>query len=808
MVIKKLILHNYKRFFLNNISTLEYTPESNIQVILGSNGSGKSSLFKELSPLPAEIKKNYNEGGYKEIHIEHHNSTYVLTSGKTAPSKHSFIKDDIELNDGGTRAVQLELVKEHFNITPPLMELLLGVENFTRLSPADRKHWLSQCSTIDYTYPISVYMKLKTRYRDLQGGIKLIQDQIVKNQSICKDEKEIEKLKEDKKFLEEFTTYLYSLYVHNVKEMEFESYRIELVATTRRLNNVLATINNKIDIQELDNALLLKRQELEYKNKEIAKLSSLLTEKDKLKSSSSKEDILRQIELLKSQQVTIEPIIVLEDYKQAYNDLRSMYSDLVDLFTKLEEYDRVRVLPPEKITAQIERIAQYDFANKQRELKIDTLRKDIAHMESHIREDNKTTCPSCLHLFYVNYDPKLLEQYKQELDYLSKIEPSEEEIWDRKDAELLEAYTTWKSNLKTLLSYHPRLRPVWEYFLSQIDFRTVTSASVITLLEKISKYLQDQSEQVKIQEEITKLQSTLKEIEEMESLSKSLGLDNIANLEKQLEDIVDYKRKLIIEIEQLEKQKQSYNELEPLYNRLKSLLGSLSISNEIKFLRNQSLLDLVTYFKKELVNVDTALTEHYTHIGKLQKDKELLEEYKNAEHVLKLMLKELSPSEGLIAKSMNSFINSFIQEMNDIINSIWSYSMEILPCELTEENDLNYKFQVLVNNDEVIEDISKLSSSMQEIVNLAFRILLCRYLDLKEVPLYLDEFGSTFDSKHRVTAYRVIDKIISSDFKQIFMICHYESLYGSLQNADFNVLNNDNIELDTSIEINKHLKKY
>ena len=177
------------------------------------------------------------------------------------------------------------------------------------------------------------------------------------------------------------------------------------------------------------------------------------------------------------------------------------------------------------------------------------------------------------------------------------------------------------------------------------------------------------------------------------------------------------------------------------------------------------------------------------------------------ENIYKDILKALSPSEGLIAKSMNSFINKFINDMNYVINTIWSYPMELSTSDIEEDTlDLNYKFKVIVNNDEVIEDISKLSSSMQEIVNLAFKIVLCRYLNLREVPLYLDEFGSTFDSKHRNRAYQVVDKILSSDFKQIFMICHYESLYGSLQNTDFNVLNQDNIELNENIEKNKNFE--
>ena len=131
------------------------------------------------------------------------------------------------------------------------------------------------------------------------------------------------------------------------------------------------------------------------------------------------------------------------------------------------------------------------------------------------------------------------------------------------------------------------------------------------------------------------------------------------------------------------------------------------------------------------------------------------------------MIEALSPESGLIAKSINSFLNGYLSEMNTIINSVWSYNMELLPCEVDSENDLNYKFKVKVNHDEIIEDISKLSSSMQEIVNLAFKIVFVKYLGLAGYPLILDEFGRTMDAEHRQSAYDIIDRVLSHSFNQI-----------------------------------------
>ena len=75
MVIKKLILYNYRRFFLSNIKKLVFEPKSSIQFIIAKNGAGKSSLLSQLNPLPVDSKKDFYDTGYKEIEIEHKNNT-------------------------------------------------------------------------------------------------------------------------------------------------------------------------------------------------------------------------------------------------------------------------------------------------------------------------------------------------------------------------------------------------------------------------------------------------------------------------------------------------------------------------------------------------------------------------------------------------------------------------------------------------------------------------------------------------------------------------------------------------------------
>ena len=53
MIIKSIYLKGYKPFFLNPIKSINITFDSNLVLIIATNGAGKSSLLRELTPLPA-----------------------------------------------------------------------------------------------------------------------------------------------------------------------------------------------------------------------------------------------------------------------------------------------------------------------------------------------------------------------------------------------------------------------------------------------------------------------------------------------------------------------------------------------------------------------------------------------------------------------------------------------------------------------------------------------------------------------------------------------------------------------------------
>ena len=94
MFIDELILNGYDRLNTNNFKKIHFTFKKKIQIIIGTNGSGKSSILEELSPLPAE-SKYYSKDGYKLIKITHFGKRYILKPSFN-PVFHSFKIDDEE----------------------------------------------------------------------------------------------------------------------------------------------------------------------------------------------------------------------------------------------------------------------------------------------------------------------------------------------------------------------------------------------------------------------------------------------------------------------------------------------------------------------------------------------------------------------------------------------------------------------------------------------------------------------------------------------------------------------------------------
>jgi ABC-type hemin transport system ATPase subunit len=81
-----------------------------------------------------------------------------------------------------------------------------------------------------------------------------------------------------------------------------------------------------------------------------------------------------------------------------------------------------------------------------------------------------------------------------------------------------------------------------------------------------------------------------------------------------------------------------------------------------------------------------------------------------------------------------------------------------------------------------------------------------QYLGLADHPLFLDEFGRTFDPAHKHASIGIIKTLIDQNvFPQVFMISHDYYQYGGLANSQIIVLNDLNVAPPAGAIVNQHV---
>lgn len=788
MLLKRLILHKFKRFFLSGVEHFIYTPSSNISIIAWPNGMGKSSLLSQLNPLPADLKKDYRDGGYKLIEYTVNNDTYIISSGYVAKGKHSFIKNDTELNPGGTSVVQKQLVEEHFKLTPNMFNILLGTDNLTTMSPSTRKYWFTILSPIDYTFSISVWNNLRSRARDLLGSVKIQQEELAKKTTSLISKEELDRLNKHNKELEDnifnLTQSLYKIenpgnqYTEDKVKLLYDSYdrvkySIEELSKLEDINIDTASIKLGKYQATLDQI----NKDLDKKAKAIKTLEIL---GDKSNIEQLKLAIASTLEYKNKLASTLPANVVIGSYNNLSNTLLEFSNQINTYLTTLLEPSNREHLSKESLDS-----FKLKFETLKTEFDTDKgkyglLKNTLADLERNSHE-HMVTCPNCNHKFQYTVQDKIAKTKKD-------IEAIESTLKDR--LVILKNLDVKIKHIANNLELLDRVLMLFsnsplESFLAPVGKDNLESIPTILNNARVSlESLKELEIATKKHQELTEI---LKVKEEASKLAQELGIDSVVTLEAEINKLNDNKLDTIKHIENISKYLEYNTKLTNLTKDIEEFkqFKSKEFTYKLYTKLNNRILKNISNLKLELSIIQKKVSDSNADQAIINNIQNLISTNKTKLSVVSKMVTALSPEGGLIAKSINSFLNSFLSEMNNIINSVWSYNMELLPCEVDESNDLNYKFKVKVNHDETIEDVSKLSSSMQEIVNLAFKIVFIKYLGLQGFPLILDEFGRTMDPEHRVNAYDVIDRVLSHNFNQIVLVCHFESMYSRFANAEF-----------------------
>lgn len=810
MLIEEMVLSGYKRLLLNNIKEFIYKPTSQYQLILGTNGSGKSSILHEASPLPA-IPANYVSGGSKLIVISHRGSHYELTSTfKGSTGKHTFVKDGLVMNDNGTASVQKELVEQEFGYTAELHSLLIGQTLFTDMGPGKRRDWITRISDIDLDYAMRMYDRLKGTVRDMSGALKHVSGRLTQETNKLAAFSDIDELEQESEQLKAELNVLLAHFnpklpplgnvqqrideiINHIELVSMEIVNLDIkqpdgvcVESYEELDTHIRQIEQ--DIQQHDHHL----KRLYKEHDDVARFLNALRESGSGSLSELKDKEKALYHEIKQLEDSIVKFRVLNDTKGIIESNREALPQLVEILQQI----------PNNESGYYSR-KQLEMSRTEKEQVNKELDRTLAHLSrvegriETIQSSKDTSCPKCSYRWKEGVSETELAELKVQADALRE---SVNELRTRvgksdRDIETLKDYAEIYGRFGRLAGSYPRLRTLWDYMLENqcVTHNPAGHIEVVYCWERDMDVCHRLEMLVK---EDVQLKEAIQHAESLESGDSRFANGRIGELEKEIERTIVEKELLQRDYPAIDAYRRRLDGLKRLVIQNNTLLKSLSeaLEDHADALRNDGITTLTKRHQTRLAYAHARIGEKATLSGIVTDLEKSHEELKNDHLAGKLLLDILSPVDGLIAEQIRGFIDCMVAQMNDIIKQVWTYDLTILPCGL-DSGELDYKFPLSVKStDSTTPDVQHGSTAQVEIVNFAFKLMVILYLNLQDYPLYLDELGHSFDEQHRINVMNYVKLLIEAKrHSQLFMVNHYAAQWGVFSDAEICVLDTTNV---------------
>lgn len=298
MKILNLKMKNFKAIKVamkSNSIEIDFTKSENkICILIGPNGSGKTTILSHLQPFADVGNLDVRSGeamiidgkeGYKELTIDKDGSIYIIKhfyyphKDKNHSVKSYIEKDGNELNMNGNVTSFKEIIKNELYIEPDYLKLVrLGtnVDSLISLSTSERKNFMSKMLDYIGVY-LDLYKSVNTKLRRLDDMISHSIDKEKKLNIIDKDEyqKDIDKLSHNISILEnkymEYNNRL-SILKESIKELLSVS---ELKDMVKEYGKKLLKMKNVID----NNSDIL-NSDIDYYYSEIDRLTKEKNDKE------------------------------------------------------------------------------------------------------------------------------------------------------------------------------------------------------------------------------------------------------------------------------------------------------------------------------------------------------------------------------------------------------------------------------------------------------------------------------------------------------------------------------------------------
>lgn len=810
-----------------NRLTLVYT--SDVQVIIGTNGSGKSSLLRETSPLPA-TSSDYDAGGAKKLVLEHQGNEYILVSDFTNKgSPHSFRRNGVELNEGHTTQVQKELVRTHLGFSPLIESITTMQESFSTMAAGARKTLLMMLNPCNMEYAFEQHKKISSKVRAHKSTLAHLQERKAALSAELLDESLVAQLhQESEEINQTVAVVVESLYRIDERLRGLELPRHSLSVT--QLIDQAKALTKKVkamapgfhevprtgDPQAVRDALV---QEISATKARIEMLSGhagdLTTDinsyAEKLATLASEEgaaETLAEITRLKEEIAKLEASGLTTT---AFN--RAFMTDIPDILEKIRELCIHFVGCDVKLVASAV-ITRWRGQLHQRQAELRVVDQEIGRLSTllatlekrlpiRLEDLPQTNCGKMMCPLYVRFrsihddTADQLDETRRKLAHLthkkSRLAPYVIGMQQRMTE--LNRYLPQLYQLSELLQQYSYLRPP----LQELDFLVTLQANPITIYERIRSHFEKsyafylhQDLQDELGRKIAASEAAVNTDER--KMLEGLLTTSRARLEGLRQEIVRHHQELNGLAAKLETHDGYWSALHGLKAQMAALESRLAL--EAKATDGEILKafrDILDDYRRTAVGrlgtIDRTLREQQKVEARLSEEVVTQMALLEAELARLLLVEEALA--GIPHNAMCDFINALFATMNFYIRQVFTYTYEIQP--VNPDSPLDYRFPVKVV-DHTVKDLAMCSSAQKEIVDLVFMLAVIRHLGLSDYPIHLDEIGKSFDPNHKHRLLNLLRHLTESkSISQMFLINHHAEVHDGLANAEILVLNPNNI---------------
>lgn len=777
-----------------------------------------SSIMEDgLTPLPPR-HKNFVKGGIKEFHCTDKSSKYKLKSVyESGTGWHSFIKDNEELNNGHTFKIQEELCYSHFGINREIQEIAVGKIKFTGLTTSKRRELLTRMSPVDLNYAFSVFHNLRQEHRSQKGVMDLLTKRLINENHDTPSENTLTLLKEQSV---KHTTRLNQLFSERTQvdnsqynnvaqpENEFKDIvsRAEAILKTHVVIPDYIKVKDSSDYAEFNN--LVKSEQ----SKVTGLIGRLTTELEKLKVMDSGDVHSLESELkaltaeltqAKAHQVKLET--ALSSYNGKFPLVRfNVSSDSIKVIVEsaYRQWHDLLVTFPVNEDGYYGR-AKATEAQDALKLKTEALNHhssryiNVMNRLRSIKDCTTLECPKCDHKFKPGitrkeYD-KLVVEAKALPDVIVGLETEIVKIQEY--LEQFKEYYTYVNRFSNLTREFTTLQPLWDYCTSESVMFVRPTEYLGEAIDWYSNTLHYIDLEL-LTERIRTLEKRIKAITEIDHDAVNYVKQRTLELGDELEGLYVKSKELNLKSEALTLIRRR------IVNNIDTILTiEADLANWVNRCTQYRDWLLTKAYDEEIKELQLQLAESTRTLNLLEQQtttiRTLENEVANATEIhkdLAVLIKAMSPTGGLLGKYLLTFMQGVTSLVNAYISEVWTYSLEVLAAKV-EKDELDYNFPINVGDGAVVtDDISEGSESQIDMINFAFKLTILKFLGVEGLPLYIDEFGRTFDEQHKDNLVPFVTNLIDNGlFQQVFYISHFASTHGAFNLAEFVVIESTNI---------------